>query len=84
MFENERERTFNDSIEILFRMNEGDMLNCFNLRYLSLPVEHSLQYNYWAFFTLKSWIKEQYKNKILNDIALIASTNGIVLPSFSF
>lgn len=37
-----------------------------------MPVEHSLQYNYWCYALIKLHLKEQFKFKVLSDIALIA------------
>ena len=46
-------------------------------------MEHSLQYNYWAYQTIKLYIKDQEKNKMMSDISLIANANGIGMSNQS-
>lgn len=46
-------------------------------------MEHSLQYNYWAYQTIKLYIKDQEKNKMMCDISLIANANGIGISNQS-
>lgn len=45
-FYERRNDVFRDGIRALFKINKGGLLNGFNLRYLSLPLEHSVQHNY--------------------------------------
>lgn len=64
-------------------MNKKNFLNGINLKYLSISVEHSMQNNYWAYQTLKMFINEQMKGRIMNDVSQIASVNEIDVLSLS-
>jgi len=58
-------------------MNKKGFLNGFNLKYLSLSIEHSMLNNYQSYQVLKMYLKEQMKSKTIADISLIASNNEI-------
>jgi hypothetical protein len=64
-------------------MNKKNFLNGVNLKYLSISIEHSMQNNYWAYQTLKMFINEQMKAKIMSDVSQIASGNEINVLSLA-
>lgn len=41
-FKQQRDAVFTEAIQVLFKINKKSYLNGFNLKYLSLPIEHSL------------------------------------------
>jgi len=57
-FQKHRDAVFVPAAEVLFAMNKKGFLNGFDLRYLSLPIEYSLQFNYWSYQVIKQHIKE--------------------------
>jgi len=81
LFKQQRDEVFLDAIKAVFKMNKKNFLNGFNLIYLSLPIEHSPQNNYQAYQYLKMYIMDQKKFKILQDMALVAVSNEIPMPS---
>ena len=76
-FKEQRDPVFIEGAKTLLKINKKNYLNGFNLKYLSLPTEHSIQHNYFAYQTLKSFLSEQAKQKIMCDIGLIAHSNEI-------
>ena len=72
-----------DAAKVLFSINKRSYLNAFNLRYLSMPLEHSLQQNYWCYQSIKMYLTEQAKAKTRSDIGAIASMNDINVGSLA-
>lgn len=66
---------------MLFKINRKGYLNFFNLKFLSLPIEHSIQGNYQAYQVVKMHIKESMKAKITADISSIANSNEIMIST---
>jgi hypothetical protein len=54
-----------------------------NLKYFSLSVEHSFSNNYYAYQTLKMFLNEQMKGKIITDVSQIACSNEINLMNLA-
>ena len=48
-FKQQRDVVFKDAIEILFSINKTGFLNGFNLKFLSISIEHSMLNNYWSY-----------------------------------
>lgn len=46
LFQKHRDGIFVQSIKVIFMINKKGYLNFFDQRFLSLPIEHSLQHNY--------------------------------------
>ena len=80
-FPKHRDSVFTQAIKVLFKINRKGYLNFFNLKFLSMPVEHSIQYNYQAYQVIKMHIKESMKAKITADISSIANTNEIMIST---
>ena len=78
-FQKQRDGVFIAGIKALLMINKEGYINFFNLKYLSLPIEHSIQHNYWAYQVIKMHIKESLKAKISSDIAQIAFQNEITI-----
>jgi len=76
-FQKQRFETFRVGAEGLFQMNKKGFINGFNLKYLSMPVSHSMIYNYWTYQVLKLHMREQRQNKIIQDFSLIAYKNDL-------
>ena len=49
VFSKHRDGIFVQSINVIFMINKKGYLNFFDQRFLSLPIEHSLQHNYQAY-----------------------------------
>jgi len=49
IFSKHRDGIFEKSINVIFMINKKGYLNFFDQRFLSLPIEHSLQHNYQAY-----------------------------------
>ena len=79
-FKQQRDIVFKEAIEILFSINKKGFLNGFNMKFLSLSIEHSMLNNYWSYQIIKCFLKEQMKAKIVADVSLIASINDINSP----
>ena len=80
-FPKHRDSVFTQAIQVLFKINRKGYLNFFNLKFLSMPIEHSIQYNYQAYQVIKMHIKESMKAKITADISSIANTNEIMIST---
>ena len=78
-FSKHRDGVFVPAAKVLFLINKKGILNGFNLKYLSLPVEHSMQNNYWAYLSIKRFLKEKTKGRFLRDVCLTAYANEISL-----
>lgn len=78
-FQKHRDSVFTTGIKVLMLINKKGFINFFNLKYLSLPIEHSIQHNYWAYQVIKMHIKESLKAKISSDITQIAFQNEITI-----
>lgn len=50
------------------------------MKFLSMPIEHSIEGNYQSYRVIKMYLKEQMKSKIIADVSLIASLNDIKIP----
>lgn len=61
-FRRQRDSVYQNASEALFQLNKKGFLNGFNLKYLSLPLEHSMQQNYWCYQSLKVYLKDQVRN----------------------
>jgi hypothetical protein len=55
-FKSKRDDVFLSAIQALFAINKKGFLNGFNLKYLSLPIEHSHLHNFWAYTILKFYL----------------------------
>ena len=55
-FQKQRDGVFVAGIKVLMMINKKGYVNFFNLKYLSLPIEHSIQHNYWAYQVIKMHI----------------------------
>lgn len=55
-------------------------MNGFNMKFMSISIEHAALNNYWSYQIIKCFLKEQMKAKIVADISVIASTNDIISP----
>jgi hypothetical protein len=64
-------------------MNKKGFVNGINLKYMSISVEHSYSNNYFAYHTLKMFLNEQMKKKVMNDVSIIACSNDINLMSLA-
>ena len=82
-FKAQRDAIFVQGIQVLFKMNKKNFVNGINIKYMSMSVEHSMQNNYYAYQTLKMFLNEQMKAKIMSDVAQIACTNDINLMSLA-
>lgn len=48
-FKEQRDEVFIAGAESLFKINKKNYINGFNLKYLSLPAEYSMQHNFFAY-----------------------------------
>lgn len=78
-----RSSVFIAGIAGLLRINKGNHLSGFNLKYLSLPVEHSLQHNNFMYQTIKRYLEDQKRAKVMQEVGLVAHANNINLPNIS-
>jgi len=82
-FKAQRDKIFSFAAKVLFSINKKGFLNSFNLKYLSMPIEHSLQHNYWSYQVIKMYLGEQQKAKTMIDIGTIAQVNQINVLSLA-
>lgn len=78
IFKQQRDEIFNKAMETLFSTNKKNYLNGFNMIYLSMPLLVQGKNNYYSYQTLKIYISEQMKAKIVTDVCQIANQNEIV------
>jgi hypothetical protein len=71
-FKSSRDNTFTSAIKVLFALNKRGYLNGFDLNYLSMPIEYSIQHNYWAFKMIRMHLTAQNKIKTYSEIASTA------------
>lgn len=75
-FKGLRDRTFSSAVRVLFAINKNGFLNGFDLSFLSMPVEHSVQHNCWAYHVVKMYLVEQRKAKMIMEIGGIAQMSA--------
>ena len=80
LFKQQRDPVYIKAIEVLFRINKKCFLNGFNMKFLSMPIEHSIEGNYQSYRVIKMYLKEQMKSQIIADVSLVASLNDIKIP----
>lgn len=68
IFKQQRDEIFNKAMETLFSINKKNYLNGFNMIYLSMPLLIQGKNNYYSYQTLKIYISEQMKAKIITDV----------------
>ena len=65
------------------RLNKGNHISGFDLKYLSLPIEHSMQHNNFTYQTIKRYLEDQKRAKVMQEVGIIAHANNINLSSIS-
>jgi hypothetical protein len=64
-FQKHRDSVFLPAAENLFFINKSGNLNGFNMQLFSLPIEHNLHVNYWAYQVVKLHLADSLKTKLV-------------------